>query len=122
MRLYLYFMFSAFFMFKDRGYSNPKFYVSILSTFIITLFSLNIFFILKTIFDLSNSFIIAIFPIVVFFEKLSDKSFAKAYVNNLKSYGYLESKKMQNTITVIVYYIVALFSVIITVGVTKYYD
>lgn len=121
MRIYLYFLFSAFFLFKEKGFSNPKFYVSVLSTLIITLLSLNIFFISKMVFGLSNTFILIVFPLAILFEKLGNKYFEKKYEIGLKSYQYLESKKLLNTITLVAYYVVALISVMVTIGITKHF-
>lgn len=115
-------MFSAFFLFKGRGYNNPKFYASVLSTFIITLLSLNLFFLGKIGFDLPNSFVLAIFPIAISFEKLCDKYFDRVYEKTLKYYQHLESRKLQNTVTIIVYYFLALISVILTAGLMKHLE
>ena len=122
MGLYLNFMFSTLFMFKNLGFSNPKFYVLTSSTLIITLLSLNLFFLMKMLIIVPNSAILAVIPIAIFAEKKSDKYFTKIYEHEISSYAHKESKKILNIITVIAYYLAALISVLISAGISKSFE
>jgi len=119
MKAYLHFMFSAFYLFKARGASDPKFFASTLSTFIITLLSLNVFFIVKAFVGLPNSFIIGTFLLSIFLEKIGDKFFDKAVTKKESEFNYLESKGNLNGLMVLMYFAAAIVLLIVTVSVTK---
>lgn len=120
MKVYLHFLFSAYFLFKEKGFSNPKFYASVLSTLFITLITLNLFIVSKIIFGMPSIIILAVLPLAIFFERKSDKYFEKHHNKELMTYQYLESKTLQNSLTVLTYFIAAMLSVIATVAIIKY--
>ena len=122
MKAFSFFVFSAYFMFKNLGYSNPRSFASIIWTIILGILSLNLILVVKEVFSLSGVFVLSIIPLVIFLEKLLEKYFTRAYKSNFKAFKHLEARKLQNIVIVISCFVISFLTVVITVGVLKSYN
>ncbi len=117
--VYLHFMFSTFYLLKSLNVADPKFRASMLSGLLMTLLSLNVFFIRKAFGDLSNAWIMATLLIVILIDKPLEKVFDKAISRKKSDFSRFEERGKLNGVVVVLYFLAAFVLLMMTIGITQ---
>jgi len=107
MKVYLYFMYSAYYFFKKKNYNDPKWYASMLSIFVIFLLCVSLILSIKNLFSLPNVSIISVMPITFLVEKKLYNYFSKNFQKQNDSFEYIKSNVLFRSIIIVGYYVFA---------------